>query len=451
MTFALLSGLANEPRSEAREGWFARLREAEFDGVPFFTLEGEWEFGRRITVHEYPQRDLPNAEDHGRKADRFRFDAFLVGPDYDRDRDALIEAIRNHNSPRELVTERWGSRRVVVETGRVRETSIEGRWCRISIEAVEAGANLEPSSSTVTENAVEEATQNAAVALLSQFLQTFRGASDTVARWARDRVSLRVVEAIETLERDGLGLIRAGQSGPSALLGLPEVKLAARILKGQIGGLGAAEDSGAANSPASFGSDLIDLYLDFARIDATGKDRARFLEELRHVDEALPGALNGPYPQERSTAFATIIEPASLAADRANHQALGRLTRRAMVIARTLAALEIELPSLDETLRLRDDLLIPLDAEIDIASGSQEDEAHIALRELRATVIDDLSTRGARLTELATYTPPKPVSTLLLSQRLYGTGERHDELEARIRPRHPGFIPAAEPLRVLSA
>ena len=73
-------------------GWRSRLRDASFRGVPFLLDDDEGTFGRRVQVHEYPQRDKPFTEDLGRATRRISINAYLVGDDYDEQRNKLIGA-----------------------------------------------------------------------------------------------------------------------------------------------------------------------------------------------------------------------------------------------------------------------------------------------------------------------------------------------------------------------
>lgn len=72
--------------------WKDNLRPASFRGVPF-QVDDEGTFGRRVQVHEYPNRDKPYTEDLGRAARRFTINAYLVGDDFFEVRDRLIVAI----------------------------------------------------------------------------------------------------------------------------------------------------------------------------------------------------------------------------------------------------------------------------------------------------------------------------------------------------------------------
>ena len=73
--------------------WRDRLLPASYRGVAFHVASHQSEAaGRRVAVHEYPGRDLPYAEDLGRRASEYTLQAYVVGRDYDRARDALVAA-----------------------------------------------------------------------------------------------------------------------------------------------------------------------------------------------------------------------------------------------------------------------------------------------------------------------------------------------------------------------
>jgi prophage DNA circulation protein len=58
--------------------WRDALLPAMFDGRPFWTEAGSQSGGRRIAVHQFPKRDLPYAEDMGRRATEFVVRGYCV-------------------------------------------------------------------------------------------------------------------------------------------------------------------------------------------------------------------------------------------------------------------------------------------------------------------------------------------------------------------------------------
>ena len=54
-----------------------------FRGAIFYIKDHEYISGRRVQDHEFPFRQRNYAEDLGKKTDKYRITAFLVGPNYD--------------------------------------------------------------------------------------------------------------------------------------------------------------------------------------------------------------------------------------------------------------------------------------------------------------------------------------------------------------------------------
>ena len=89
------------------------LRSASFRGVRFDVDARTVTVGRRVVLHEYPQRVTPYAEDLGRKARRYKVDAFIIGSDSAIRRDLLLAALEKPG-PGQLVHPDFGTLMVVV-------------------------------------------------------------------------------------------------------------------------------------------------------------------------------------------------------------------------------------------------------------------------------------------------------------------------------------------------
>ena len=133
--------------------WRDQLRAGSFRGAPFLIEHHAADVGRRIALHQYPLRDLPWAEDLGRRARQFRVECFVLGPDYMPARDALIAALEAPGAGT-LVHPYYGSLQVVVaQAASVSESTEEGGVCRFTIPFAEAGKRTEPAASTDTASA----------------------------------------------------------------------------------------------------------------------------------------------------------------------------------------------------------------------------------------------------------------------------------------------------------
>lgn len=104
--------------------------------------------GRRVDVAEYPLRNIPNAQDLGRKARRFKFTAYVLGPGWEQERDALLNACEE-DGPGTLVHPFHGEHTVVCEDCVVSESRASGqRWAAFQLGFVESGTYDEPSYET---------------------------------------------------------------------------------------------------------------------------------------------------------------------------------------------------------------------------------------------------------------------------------------------------------------
>ena len=115
--------------------------------------------------------------------------------------------------------------------------------------------------------------------------------------------------------------------------------------------------------------------------------------------------------------------------------------RRSAVIALARAAARYQPASHDDALQVRALVCSVLDAEITAAGDQGEDATFNALRKLRASVITDLTQRGADLAPIATFVSADTLPSLVLAQRHYGDAGRETEMVTQVNPRHPLFMP----------
>jgi prophage DNA circulation protein len=118
--------------------WRDRLRPASFRGAGFNVETSGKSSGRRTVLHEYPKRDIPFAEDMGRRAKRFRINGFLIGRDYLTARDKLITALEAEG-PGILIHPSLPQLEVMCEGYTVEETRERGGYCSFDMTFVEHG------------------------------------------------------------------------------------------------------------------------------------------------------------------------------------------------------------------------------------------------------------------------------------------------------------------------
>lgn len=390
-------------------GWRDQLRPATFRGAAFKVQAHSSDVaGRRLHTHEYPGRDKPYPEDLGLKTREFSIDAYVVGDDYMAARDALIDACAKAG-PGELVHPYLGTLSVACSGCQLREGSDEGRMARFSLSFIDAGDNRYPAATADTGKAVDIASTNAIAAVEDDFSGSF--SVDGLPGFVSDAGAGLVEKASgDILSAAGLATsaayvsLAAGVASQAAtLIRSPE------LLAGQLTGLvaGAVDEIGPAREAVSGLSKLATFGSDLAGVPLT---------------------------------TATRIQQA------ANQAALVSLVRRAGIIEAARVVPGIDFAYQQEAFDLRDELGVLLDGEMETAS----DPVYRGLVGVRAALVKDVNSRAPGLAKIVSARAASTEPSLVTAYRLYGDASRADEIAARNRLRHPGFVPGGESLEVLS-
>ncbi|MCY1003990.1 DNA circularization N-terminal domain-containing protein [Nannocystis pusilla] len=120
--------------------WRDDMLDASLGGAPFFVASISGSGGRRTVITEFPDADEPGSEDMGRSARRWQVEAVVVGDEYMRARDALLEVLESAG-PHKFIHPWQGDRGAVRLDGgyQLSETVGEGGAARFSFTVVEAG------------------------------------------------------------------------------------------------------------------------------------------------------------------------------------------------------------------------------------------------------------------------------------------------------------------------
>lgn len=397
--------------------WQDQLQKASFRGVEFQVEGDDAAFGRRMQLHEYPQRDKPFVEDMGRKAREISLTAFLVGPEYMAARDRLLEAVEQAG-PGELVHPWYGRLTVSIKDDgcRVTHSRDEGGMCRIRLAFIESGELAFPSAGEATGAKTLLAADALEELSIEQFAEEF--SLDGFPAWVADDALAAAGDMLDTLDTvlssgiltDPVGTIL----GELSELFATPLTFARRVfgLFGKVEALWGRYASGAIFTPLNF---------------------LRAYSVLRAPQRFPPVTRASGVTPARTRLYD-------------NRDALAALQRRAALVQASVMAAAMPLPVFDDAVALRRDLLAALDAEAALA----DDAAYVALSDLRTQVHRDMGARIRAAARLRDYAPGEVLPALAVAYDLYEDTARADEIVARNRIRHPGFVPPA-PLKVLSA
>lgn len=460
------AGLGNTPSN-----WREMLRPGSFRGVPFGVFESQLQFGRKVSVHEYPFRNTVWVEDLGRSARRISFAGFLVGDDCIAQRDKLIKACEEAAAAEgsELVHPSLGRLKVSL-AGEV--TSIErwdrGRVFEIGFAFIEQGERQFPSTQQSTGDAVDGAVSAATAAVEQSFLQAVAGtlrtgltaaqqAASFAQGWANagqrlinDATSL--VNYVQSLQGNfgrlfGQGTVRSSSTATSVQGLIAQGALARTSVQGAVArmssaGAGLAAVSGPTVADASasaalqaFADTVLALPSVMASVAPTPADGIRLVGSLRAAAPApSTGGANVPAATPGAALTASMATAALSTASSA-------LLRRGCAIAQAQLSSQYQPISRDDAQAVLNFVLASIDAEIAAAGDMGEDSAYNSLRTLRTAVAQDLSSRAASAAALATVTMNAPLPAPVLAQRLYRDATRADELVQEAAPIHPAFMP----------
>jgi hypothetical protein len=121
--------------------WRDRYQEAAFRNAQFYVETDARSGGRRIALHEYPKRNVPYAEDMGRKALRFLVQGYLIGPNYWDQKNRLIAELEK-DGPGQLrlpLPYQMADVKVIVMSFTTTEARERGGYCQVDMDFVEYG------------------------------------------------------------------------------------------------------------------------------------------------------------------------------------------------------------------------------------------------------------------------------------------------------------------------
>lgn len=418
--------------------WRVKLQQASFRNVKFQVEVDDLSAGRRIQVHEYPQRDKPFTEDLGKATREIALTGFVIGDNYIAERDALLAAIEDAG-PGTLIHPWYGSLQVVVKECRVSHSNREGGMARFSLTFVEAGELAYPKAGAATGSGVRLSSDSFLSTLSSQFSQTF--SIDGAPDWS-------IASSVSSLTR-GLYMFQSFAAKGRGLVVNPS------SIIGNVDGL--------FGNPLALANSVISMFSEFANAGVTETPTNFYVSTppasqtafaavnqstgVVSVEKALTGNFNtltGYIASMPRTVSGYGTTPARQQQS-TNNAALEALMRGAALGNAAAVSSLMPLPVYDDAQLRRDTLTAALDAE----SMTASDAMFTSLTDLRTKVHQDMTERGKGAARMRTVKMPEVRPSLVVAYDLYEDAGRESEIVDRNKVKHPLFVPA-EPIKVLS-
>ena len=387
--------------------WRENLRPASFRGVPFKIDSASLTAGRRLARHEYPQRDIPYMEDMGKKAREYKIEALILGTDYMDGRDALIAAIEEAG-PGQLVHPYHGTMQVVVSGDcQIAESTQHGGLAKITITFVEAGQQQEPQAAVDTEAVLDAQYETCDEAFAADFADSFSidGLPDFAVQDALDSVNSAL--ALPGMAMGNLAWIRAD----------PLSSLTALLPENLLSSLG---------NPLGLARGLLNL--------------------VRNTTSVL-----GLFDFDRPQVATGVLTPSRIAQN-TNRSAITGLIQQAATARRIMDLVSTEPDTLDDARAARAEIVSRSDAVLLNETTGQA--AADALVQLRTDAVAHFAAISPSLPRMTSMTPQAVRPALVVAHDFYGddwlSAGREDELIQRNSVRHPGFLPAGEPVSLVT-
>lgn len=322
---------------------------------------------------------------------------------------------------------------------RITESTTEGGMCRFSIPFVIAEEKQRyPSAVLDTAATVDKQADNAISKIVEDFAATC--SFDGLPQYAID---------------DGIGMIGsicddmnslaasfpANVATPAFLKDLNRLRNSAQAMIGKPGSL--------ASSIASQFNALRDVALAplnlYNYTDLLSDGISIRVKSILNLPKTLFNAYAARFDYGDSTRSVPQTTPSRIQQAQ-NQGSMNALVRRTAVVEAARTSSIIEFNSYNEAIGVQERLTDAIDGELLEAS----DSVYVALVDLRAAVVKDVSTRGADLSRIIQYTPTRTESVLVIAHRLYGDATRASEIIERNKIRNPLFVPGGMVLEVLS-
>lgn len=430
--------------------WRDRLRDASFRGVPFSVEDDDASFGRRVQLHEYPNRDKPYTEDLGRAARRLTINAYVIGGDYADQRDRLIAAVET-NGPGTLVHPQYGEMQGSINgTVKVSHSSAEGRMARISFEFVESGELTFPVAGMATAQRLDESGglfDDAIDSMFSAF--GLSGIPDFI----QNDVIADATAMINTVS-EAFKMVDSGVSAAMRLLqgDLSVILMPSSAANDFVRALQKAWRAGDRLSGDT--SDLVTMIktLSGITLDPGLSPRGTWSTDSGSVVTQKTQS-NLVAAAIRATAISTAtVAVTTLAQPRVSSGQITGTTSDSDIITVTHPALDgtqivsraSPPPNWDDLTDIRAALNAAIDQE---QLRISDDSLFQQISTMRTDLNRDISARLAQVERTAQRTPDDVLPALVLAAVWYDDAGGESDILTRNPVRHPGFVPV-EPLRV---
>lgn len=418
--------------------WLDRFRTGSFRGVQFFVESHSGSFGRKQVNHEFPERDKPFTEDLGRQARAFNIEGYLIGEDYDLDRNKLIEAIEKAGAG-ELIHPYLGTFQVIARPSSFTEVRTEGRMCRFSLQFVEAGEAFFPTTAVNNTSQIDDSVLAIIERAIDHFFERF--SVDNVQSYVEGKAKEIFGDSLNRLSgiRDAVEFTQEGLSTFERLRGkiednLGEITTDYTSLIDDFNGIFGLFDSEATNQRNV--SIANNTFFDYS---------SNFPDPEGFITNGNAAVIRNNQAQtELMEIFA--IGAASKAANRA-----ALIENDELRVVNDPAQLALQPDSDDTGYDSIEDAIIARDAigeAMDgITASTDDDDTFSNIETLRGELFTAVPGEDNNLASIVDVRLNSALPSVVMAHGIYGTAQLDGDLVKINNPVHPGFMPFSRDLK----
>lgn len=392
--------------------WTEGLRPASFRGIPFFIEGSQYTSGRRVTFHEFPNREEPYAEDLGRVGRTFKIEGHLLGDDIFEQKERLIEACEKFG-PGELIHPYFGNRSVQVGAFSVDEDTKEGRILKFSIQFYESGDNRFPKDVDDKQTLLENAGDLAGEKNKSLFDRVFSIAKlpGFAVNSARNSV-FAATAAFQNATKDVVATVE----------GIANLAYDIRNLRAEVDDLLAA--------PNLLSQRLLDSLALLE--DAIESPRGR-LQAYSGLIAFIAGNVTNDTTPTRQR-------------EKSNDDVFNGFIQRAAIVSAVKASGETEFESTEEAEATRTQLRDAIEIQL---LTTNDDDVFQAFEDLQAQLVRVVPDVDSDLPNVQEVELQNSTNSLVLAYDLFQNPDSESDIIARNKIRNPAFIQGNQTLEVI--
>lgn len=393
--------------------WQDDLRPASFRGVPFKVESHQYTGGRRVTFHEFPNRDKPYPEDLGKVGETFKVDGYLIGDDIKSQLKNILDAA-NAFGPAELVHPRLGTLQVQCGAFSFDETNKDGRIIKISFQFYESGDNSFPANIDDKTDVLNDKTTDALGASKAAFDNGF--SIDGLPGFAVDTARLSVNQAADAFEKATKGLALKAEQ-------ISQLAFNIRNLR--------AEANDLLQAPSQLSSRLQDSFALLQNALGGNKDAYKAISTLTTFSTNAPAAPYVTPTREREAKNKFVFD--------------NFMKQTATINAAQIASVT-EFTSTDEVSEVREELVTNLETQI---LNTTDDEVFQTLQDVKAQIVRVLPDQDSNLPNVQSYEVKQTTPSLVLAYDLFENVDSEQDIIDRNNISNPANILGGQTIEVL--